>query len=114
MTKKEMFAEIRKVVIDNEEMVAFIDHQIELLENKSKSPRKPTKTQQENIAFREKVYEALIEADTAITMKELFEACPDIAGLSTQRVTHLLTDLIKEGKVERTIEKKVRFYKAIA
>lgn len=38
MTKKEMFTEIRKVVADNAEMVAFIDHEIELLNRKSDSP----------------------------------------------------------------------------
>ena len=39
MTKREMFAEIRNIVADNAEMVAFIDHEIELLERKSNSPR---------------------------------------------------------------------------
>ena len=47
-TKKEMFVEIRNVVADNAEMVAFIDHEIELLSRKSGSPRKPTQTQIEN------------------------------------------------------------------
>ena len=37
MTKREMFAEIRNIVADNAEMVAFIDHEIELLERKSNS-----------------------------------------------------------------------------
>ena len=48
MTKREMFAEIRNAVIDNAEMVAFIDHEIELLNRKSTSPKKPTKTHQKN------------------------------------------------------------------
>ena len=52
MTKKEMFAEICKGVADNAEMVAFIDHEIELLDRKSGSPRKPTKTQVENDGFK--------------------------------------------------------------
>ena len=35
LTKKEYFGVIRNLVIDNEELVAFIDHEIELLNKKS-------------------------------------------------------------------------------
>ena len=110
MTKKEMFAEIRKVVADNAEMVAFIDHEIELLNRKSDSPRKPTKTQLENDGFKADILEALAEADEAVTIKGLVEFCPSIAGLSNQRVTHMLTDLRKAGKVARTYVKKVAYF----
>ena len=52
MTKREMFAEIRAIVVDNAEMVAFIDHEIELLNRKSNGKRKPTKNQLENAQFK--------------------------------------------------------------
>ena len=110
MTKKEMFTEIRKAVADNEEMVAFIDHEIELLERKSGSPRKPTKTQIENDGFKADILAALIEADAPVTIKELCGICPTIAGLSNQRITHMLTDLRKDGKVTRTYIKKVAYF----
>ena len=113
MTKREMFAEIRKAVIDNSDMVAFIDHELELLDKKKSGTRKPTKTQVENLAFKEQILEALIDADEPLTMKEIFEVVPALEGLTTQRVTHILTALIKEGKVEREIVKKVRYYKAV-
>jgi hypothetical protein len=54
-----------------------------------------------------------VDADTAVTMKELQQICPSVADLTTQRVTHILTGLIKEGRVEREIVKKVRYYKAV-
>ena len=113
MTKREMFTEIRKVVIDNADMVAFIDHELELLDKKKSGTRKPTKTQVENLALKEQIYEALVQAEEALTMKDIFDAVPALEGLSTQRVTHILTALIKEGKAEREIIKKVRYYKAI-
>jgi len=114
MTKREMFMAIREVVADNTDMVTFIDHELELLDKKRSATRKPTKTQIENLTFKELIYDALVEAGEAITMKDIFDAVPDIEGLSTQRVTHILTALIKEGKVEREIIKKVRYYKAVA
>lgn len=110
MTKKEMFAEIRKVVAENAEMVAFIDHEIELLDRKSGSPRKPTKTQVENDGFKADILAALAEVDEPVTIKGLCEVCPSVAELSNQRITHMLTDLRKDGKVARSYVKKVAYF----
>ena len=110
MTKKEMFAEIRKVVADNAEMVAFIDHEIDLLNKKSSSSRKPTKTQMENEGYKADILSALADADKAITIKELCVICPTIAELTNQRITHMLTDLRKDGKVARTYVKKIAYF----
>ena len=110
MTKKEMYAEIRKVVADNAEMVAFIDHEVELLNRKSGSPRRPTKTQVENDGFKAEILKALAEVDAPVTIKGLCEVCDAIADLSNQRITHLLTDLRKDGKVVRTYIKKVAYF----
>ena len=110
MTKKEMFAEIRKVVADNAEMVAFIDHEVELLNKKTSGSRKPTKTQVENDGFKADIISALAEVDKPVTIKELCVVCEPIAELSNQRITHLLTDLRKDGKVARTYIKKVAYF----
>ena len=110
MTKKEMFAEIRTHVADNAEMVAFIDHEIELLERKGNTPRKPTKTQVENDGFKADIVATLARLDAPVSIKELCEACPSIADLTNQRVTHLLTDLRKDGAVARTYVKKVAYF----
>jgi len=110
MTKKEMFVAIRETVADNAEMVAFIDHEIELLDKKRTSSRKPTKTQLENDAFKADIVTALANADAPVTIKELMAICPNIAGLTNQRVTHMLTDLRKDGKVARTYVKKVAYF----
>ena len=110
MTKREMFAEIRKVVIDNAEMVAFIDHEVELLNRKSGGTRKPTKTQLENAQFKADIIEALAVADMPLTIKALQASCPAIAGLTNQRITHMLTDLRKDGQVTRSYIKRVAYF----
>lgn len=109
-TKREMFAEIRKAVADNAEMVAFLDHEVELLDNKKSGSRKPTKTQVENEGYKADILTALAEADEPVTIKGLAEICPSIAGLTNQRVTHMLTDLRKDGKVARSYVKKVAYF----
>ena len=110
MTKREMFAEIRNIVADNEEMVAFIDHEIELLERKSNSPRKPTKTQIENDSFKAEIVAYLTEVDTPKTIKELQAEIPSISGLTNQRITHILTDLVKAETLTKEYVKKTPYY----
>lgn len=114
MTKKEMFAEIRKVVISNEEMVAFIDHEIELLNRKSGSPKKPTKTQVENDAYKATIVEYLTSADAPKTIKEMQAEIADIAELTNQRITHMLTDLVKAGTLTKEYVKKTPYYSIAA
>ena len=110
MTKKEMFAEIRNIVANNEEMVAFIDHEIELLERKSNSPKKPTKTQVENDGFKAEIIAYLTEVDTPKTIKELQAEIPSISGLTNQRITHMLTDLVKAKTLTKEYVKKTPYY----
>lgn len=110
MTKREMFAEIRNIVADNEEMVAFIDHEIELLERKSNSPKKPTKTQIENDSFKAEIVAYLTEVDTPKTIKELQAEIPSISGLTNQRITHMLTDLVKAETLTKEYVKKTPYY----
>lgn len=110
MTKKEMFTEIRKVVINNEEMVAFIDHEIELLSRKASSSRKPTKTQIENDAYKATIIEYLTTADKPMTIKEMQSEITDIAELTNQRITHMLTDLVKAETLTKEYVKKVPYY----
>ena len=110
MTKKEMFVAIRNAVLDNEEMVAFIDHEIDLLERKSTSPKKPTETQRENTACKAEILKVLSVADKPVTIKELVVMCPCLEGKTNQRITHMLTDLVKAGKVDKVYIKKVVHY----
>ena len=110
MTKREMFTEIRNIVADNEEMVAFIDHEIELLDRKSNSSRKPTKTQVENDGFKAEIVDYLTEIDTPKTIKELQANISSISGLTNQRITHMLTDLIKAGILVKEYVKKTPYY----
>lgn len=113
MTKKEMFAEIRNFVADNEEMVAFINHEIELLDKKSNSPKKPTKTQIENDNFKAEIVAYLTEVDAPKCIKELQTEIPSLAGLTNQRITHMLTDLVKAETLKKEYVKKTPYYSVV-
>lgn len=109
-TKREMLTEIMEAVKDNVEMVEFLAHQIELLDRKATSPRKPTKVQTENEAFKAEILAGLAEADKPMTIKEILATVPAVADLSNQRVTHMLTALRADGKVKRTYVKRVAYF----
>ena len=93
MTKKEMFAEIKNRVADDAEMVAFLDHEIELLSKKRSSVNSKAKAEAD--ARAEKVYNALSEMDKPVTVTELIALTSDeeVAGYTNQRISALIRKL---------------------
>lgn len=109
-TKKEYFAELRNLVADNEELVSFIDREVELLNRKSSTKRKPTEKQVANEGFKNLILETLTEKDTLMSIPELQEAIPAFADFKPQKISALLIALRKEKKVKRIHVKKVAYF----
>lgn len=116
MTKKEWFTEIKAIVektkLDKEkkdEMIKFIDHEVELLEKKhSKSGQ--SKTQKENLKIMEKIMAALAEVGKPVTITELQSASTEMAEYSNQKLSALLKKLVDGGRVVKTQEKKKSYF----
>ena len=115
MTKKEMFAIVQAVVenatVENKaEMIAFIEHEIELL-NKKSSKSGQTKTQKENEILKEELMVALTEMEKPVTISNFCELTSHPVGkLSNQKLSALLNQLVKAGKVVKTVEKKKSYF----
>lgn len=115
MTKKEMFAQIiamakgEEVEILAEEIVAFAEHEIELLTKKSSTSTK-TKTQKENEIFVEQVYEALMEVGKPVTVTELMGASEKTACFSNQKLSALLKKLKDSGRIDKKVENKKTYF----
>ena len=105
ITKKEMFTMIKAQVKDNAEMVAFIDHEIELLDKKA-SNKKATKTQEANIGIKSTIL-AVLEGGKSMTVTEMQGASAELGELSNQKVSALVRQLVESGEVVKTIDKKV-------
>ena len=105
ITKKEMFMMIKAQVKDNAEMVAFIDHEIELLDKKA-SNKKATKTQEANVGIKSTIL-AVLEGAKPMTVTEMQGASAELGELSNQKVSALIRQLVEAGKVVKTIDKKV-------
>lgn len=108
ITKREMFAQIREVVADNADMVAFIDHEIELLNKKSGS-KKPTANQIANEGLKNVILENL--TTEGMTASEVLASATDFEGMSNQKISALLKQLVEEGKVVKISDKKKSIFK---
>lgn len=111
MTKKEMFTMIKglEVVKDNAEMVAFLEHEIELLEKKS-SKSGQTKTQKENEPILALILESLEGLEKAVTITELQNEVAELEGYSNQKISALMKKLVDSGKVVKTTDKKKSYF----
>lgn len=108
MTKREMFTAIMEKVQDNAEMVAFLEHEIELVSRKRTGSSKPTKRQTENEGIKARILE--IVSDEGMTAGEIVAAL-DIEGMTNQRVSALLRQLVLAEQVRKeTVKGKSLFY----
>lgn len=107
MTKREMFAFIKDSMADNADVVAFCDHEIELLNKKNASAsKKATKTQIANEGIKDSILDVLRNADAPMTATAIGEAL----GLSVNKVSALLTQLKEDNSVTREVIKRKAYF----
>ena len=115
MTKKDYFNELLNIeaVKENEALVAFIEHELELLANKNKGDKKPTAQQTANNGIKEKILNLLKVSEKAMTITEIQKADAELSEMSNQKVAALVRQLIEAGSVERIEEKRKAYFKAV-
>ena len=113
LTKKDYFNELKGLVSDRQDLVDFIDHEIELLSKKS-SRTTPTKTQVENEKIKEKIVATLVELDKYAAITDIQNANTELANLSNQKISALLKQLYDNKIIEKVIDKKKAYFKASA
>ena len=115
MTKKDYFNELKSIpeVAQNEALMKFIDHELELLNKKNSADKKPTAQQVANEGFKTKILEVLKASEVAMTITEIQKANSELGEMTNQRVSALVRQMKDEGLVERTEDKKKAYFKAI-
>ena len=117
MTKRDYFNAILAVLATVEDtdvsgLTAFVNHEIELLENK-RSTAKPTKTQTENLAVKETIVSVLKEMGKPATISEMQKYSAELAEFSCQKLSALLKQLVENDKtVTKVTEKKKTYFSA--
>ena len=107
-TKRDLFLEVREVVAGNEELVAFIDHELELLNKKTST--KSTKVNEEQVALMEKIVNALNEIGRSVTISELQKENAEMAEYSNQKLSAMLKKLVDNKQVTKMVDKKKSYF----
>lgn len=107
-TKREFFGEIREIVKENTELVAFIDHELELLDKKTSA--KSTKVNTEQVELMDKIVNALNEIGRSVTISELQKENAEMAEYSNQKLSAMLKKLVDNKQVTKMIDKKRSYF----
>lgn len=107
-TKREFFGEIKEIVKGNAELVAFIDHELELLDKKTSA--KSTKVNTEQVELMDKIVNALNKIGRSVTISELQKENAEMAEYSNQKLSAMLKKLVDNKQVTKMIDKKKSYF----
>ena len=113
MTKRDYFEAIKSKYALTTEEIAFIDHELELLEKKNSSKSSTeTKTQKENANIKAQIVEQMQTGRkyTITDMTKELECCKE---LTNQKISALVKQLFLEGKVVRTEDKRKAYFSKV-
>lgn len=115
MTKRDYFNTLLNIeeVKQNETLVNFINHELELLAKKNSGDKKPTATQIVNESIKDTIYEVLTTNGGLMTVTEIQKANESLSELSNQKVSALIRQMSIDGKVEKVEEKRKSYFKAV-
>ena len=109
ITKRDVLNHIIETYSNDDMVVEYAKHEIELLDNK-KSNKTETKTQKENVVLMETIVNTLTDLARPVRITELQEANSTLAELSNQKVSALLKKLVDNKTINKTIDKKVAYF----
>lgn len=112
-TKRENYNALLKIeaVANNPELVKFINRELELLDKKNSTDKKPTATQVANEALKNTILDYM-EPSIGYTVTDIIKGVEECSELSNQKVSALMRALKDEGKVTKIEGKKTLFYLA--
>ena len=114
LTKRDRFEALLKMseVQANPDMVAFIEHEIELLAKKNAGDKKPTAKQMENDAVKQVILDEMTaNPDKLYTVTDLIKNVDGLGDLTNQRVSALLRQMIDANKVEKIVDKRKSYFR---
>lgn len=112
MTKREMFVALLAKYDFDEAEKAFLEHEVELLEKKNSSEKKPTANQIANDGIKEAIAETLADGKM-MTITEMQKASAELGELSNQKISALIRQMILDGLVEKVEDKRKAYFKMV-
>ena len=90
----------------------FIQNELNLLSKKNTSEKKPTAQQTANLAVKEAIL-AFMAPSTLYTVTDIQKNCSACADVSNQRVSALLRQLIEDGLIVRSEDKRKAYFSKV-
>jgi predicted transcriptional regulator len=116
MTKRDYFQILRSSyptsAANYDEVINFIDHELELLTRKNSSEKKPTATQQANEVLKTAILDSM-EDGKQYTISDMIKEFEPCAGLSTSKVSAIVRQMKDDGLVIRTEEKRKAYFSKV-
>ena len=117
-TNREMFVTLINVIAnaqiaetDKVELTDFINSRIEQLDKKANSVSKAEKAKQElNAELAKTIIAGLTEIGKPVKVSDLIKGYEPLGEYSTQKLTPIITALVKENKVESIVVKREKLY----
>lgn len=111
LTKRDHFIALLSIptVAENDSLVDFINHELELLDRKNSAERKPTAKQNENAVLKTAIADEM-ESGVKYTISDMLKTLPSCAELTNQRVSAVVRQMVAEGTVVRTEEKRKAYF----
>jgi hypothetical protein len=111
ITKRDRFNALLSIpaVQADPDMVAFIEHELELLAKKNSADKKPTAQQTANEAIKSAILNGM-EANRLYTITDLQKSIPELADLSNQKVSALVRQLKDADLVVKTEDKRKSYF----
>lgn len=113
MTKREMFAQVialakgEKISVLTDDIVAFAEREIQLLENKAQSKsKKDLEAEKENEKVMDLIVDVLRQSATPMTVSELLKANEEIGAYSNQKISALMRKLVEAERVTKATDKR--------
>ena len=108
MTKRDYFTAILSKYPLTDAEKAFVEHELELLEKKNSSEKKPTAQQVANEGIKAAIV-AGMTPNRLYTVTEIQKEIPECAELSNQRVSAILRQMIGVS-INRTEDKRKAYF----
>ena len=109
LTKRDVLNYMINTYSNDEMVVAYATHEIELLDNKKVS-RTETKTQKANAELKGVIVDTLTDLAKPVRISELQNANKLLTDLSNQKISALLKQLVDSQVIVKTVEKKVAYF----
>ena len=112
ITKRYYFTAILTKYPLTDDEKAFVEHELELLTKKNSADKKPTAQQVANDGIKTAIADGMT-ANRLYTVTELIKEIPECAELTNQRVSALLRQMIADGTVVKTVDKRKSYFQIV-